>query len=293
LYDELERQFKDQNPLNVISKFKKFINHYKTSIYDSGDKSTYPFWYLRWAMYWKTILSTALHVEYTEFDTLVKGLKRFYYLYWIAGRTLTKIKQISFNTINWIKNHKDITFILEEMEKKLSEDGIISDVLESLSSQNVYNSPWIKPLLLMIEYNQTDGVNPPFVELNNYLHIEHVLPIKWFKYTEWTDIFTEETANKYINSIGNLTLLSGKKNIEASNNPFKTKINVYVGKGKYETKDTKITDFDITQKIVRDYDLNTYNQQWNEKSILDRWNWFCKEVSDILEIDTTTIMKDK
>ncbi|WP_442903437.1 GmrSD restriction endonuclease domain-containing protein, partial [Gilliamella sp. Fer4-1] len=40
---------------------------------------------------------------------------------------------------------------------------------------------------------------------------------------------TEEVKNKWLHSIANLTLLSGKKNIDASNNPFNIKMTVYQG----------------------------------------------------------------
>lgn len=87
----------------------------------------------------------------------------------------------------------------------------------------------------------------------------------------------------------NLTLLCGAKNIEASNNPFKDKIKVYQGKGLYDDKDSKITAFNITQRIVNDYNSNTYNKEWNEKSIKDRWNWFCGEVEKIIDISLSEI----
>ncbi len=288
LYDELETVFDGQDPLEVISLFKGFVENYKNRLFESKDKVIYTFWYLRWAMYWKAILGGALQENYSDFTELAKSLRRFYYLYWIAGRTLTKVKQTSFNLIKWIKEHKEIDFIQKELNKKLDEDKIIPDVLESLSSKNVYNSPWLKPVLLMIEYNQTDTVIP-FVEMDRNLHIEHVLPIEWEKYEEWKQYINKEIADKYLNSIGNLTLLSGKKNIEASNNPFEEKINIYEGKGKYGNDDKKVTSFSITQKIKNEYNTRKFNQQWNEEAIINRWNWFLDEFEKILNIDTSSI----
>jgi hypothetical protein len=142
----------------------------------------------------------------------------------------------------------------------------------------------------MIEYNQTDSVIP-FVEMDRNLHIEHILPIEWKKHVEWKKYISDEISNNYINSIGNLTLLSGKKNIEASNNPFSIKIGIYEGKGKYGTSDNKITSFSITQKIRNDYNSNKYEQKWNEKAIIDRWNWFLEEAQKILNINLSEIKK--
>ena len=91
----------------------------------------------------------------------------------------------------------------------------------------------------------------------------------------------------------NLTLLGGSKNIEASDNPFANKMNVYKGEGLYKNKNTKITGYNITQRIVTDYDNGKFNKEWSEEAIIDRWTWFCKEVSEVLRIDTFSIMNEK
>ncbi|MRQ23115.1 DUF1524 domain-containing protein [Riemerella anatipestifer] len=109
------------------------------------------------------------------------------------------------------------------------------------------------------------------------------------KIAEWQHI-EPNIAKQWMNTGGNITLLSGAKNIEASNNPFDVKMSVYKGKGKYDDKDTKITAFKITQNVVSDYEKGTYDRMWNEKAIKDRWNWFCKEVAQILDVDTREIL---
>jgi hypothetical protein len=116
------------------------------------------------------------------------------------------------------------------------------------------------------------------------LHLEHILPVKYEKFAEWNHI-SKDIAAKWLNSAGNITLLSGAKNIEASNNPFIVKMDVYKGKGKYDTKDEKISAFAITQQIVNDFNTNKYNQQWNLGAMTDRWKWFFTEVGQLLEID--------
>ena len=133
----------------------------------------------------------------------------------------------------------------------------------------------------MIEYNQTDSTMP-FIEMDNHLHIEHILPKKWEEYPEWKKYITPEIAKDYLHSIGNLTLLSGKKNIEASNNPFDTKISIYEGKGKHKDNDNKITSFSITQRIYNDYKRGEV--KWDEKAMKDRQDWFLDEVNKVLKL---------
>ena len=284
LYDELQDAFELLDPNEVIADIKKFANTYYTSIYESRNSIIYSFWYIRWNMYWKSILLSALHSDYKEFDALTKELRRFYYLYWIAGKTLSQIKQTSFNLIKWIKENKPMAEIRKELNDKVEKDNIVSMVLYSLTSEQIASEVWCKPLLLMLEYNSTDDSKSAFIDLDHNLHLEHILPIKYEKFVDWNHI-SKDVAAKWLNSAGNITLLSGAKNIEASNNPFSMKIDVYRGKGKYDHKDEKITAFLITQQIVNDYNVKTYNQKWNLDAMVDRWKWFFKEIGQLFELD--------
>jgi uncharacterized protein with ParB-like and HNH nuclease domain len=290
LVDELQELFKDSDANEVIADFKKFVTLYRNEVYNKEDKVLYSFWYIRWNMYWRSIVLSALMNGYADYDRLKIVLRRYYYLYWIAGKTLTQIKQTSFNIIKWVKENKSISDIEIEINKKIEEDEIIKKALAELDV-DIYGEVWCKPLLILIEYNNSDNANPSFIPLSKDLHAEHILPKEYRAYAEWGHI-KPEFAYDWINTGGNLTLLSGAKNIEASNNPFEVKIDVYKGKGKYENKDTKITGFRITQQVANDFDANTFEKQWNETSIKSRWNWFCKEVAQILEIDTSSIMEE-
>lgn len=284
LFDELQDAFKNLDPNKVIGDIKNFAQIYNQGIFEARDKIIYSFWYIKWAMYWKTILTTALHSQYPEFDKLTRRLRRFYYLYWIAGKTMSQIKQMSFNLIKWINSKKTISEIEAEFNQKLVEDKIIELAKRNLTSEQIGWEPWCKPLLLLMEYNATDNSKLSHIDLDKDLHLEHILPFKYDSFKEWNHI-NKELAARWLNSAGNLTLLSGAKNISASNNPFDVKIGVYKGKGKYDSKDDKITAFLITQKIVSDYELKTYSAQWNEKAMIDRWKWFFKEVQELLQID--------
>lgn len=288
LYEELQKEFKNKDPNEVINDIKEFAHLYNTELWESNDKVSYAFWYIQWSMYWKAILLTSLHTEYESHNELIYQLRRFYYLYWIAGKTLSQIKQTSFNLIKWIKNNKPINKIIDELNNKLVTDKIIELVLNSLDDEYVYGEAWCKPLLILLEYNATDKSYPSFIEMNKDLHVEHVLPREYKKFNEWGHI-TDNVAIDWLNSLGNLTLLSGAKNIEASNNPFNVKIEVYRGKGKYDQKNEKITAFKITQSIVDDYDKKKYNGHWNDKSIKARWEWVLDEIEELLDINCSSI----
>ena len=284
LYDELQNAFADKDPNQIISDIKQFAHTYFKEIYEADDNVLYSFRYIRWNMYWKSILLTALHTGYPDYEKLKKQLRRFYYLYWIAGKTLSQIKQTSFNLIKWVKGKKPISEIEVELNKKITADGIESLTIRNLSSEQLATEVWIKPLLLLMEYNVTDSSKVSFIKLNHDLHLEHILPVKYEKYPEWNHI-TKDVSAKWLNSAGNITLLSGAKNIEASNNPFNVKMEIYKGKGKYDEKNDKITAFLISQSILKDYEANKYQSNWTLEAMIDRWKWFLMESQEILNID--------
>lgn len=287
LYDELERQFENEDPLDVIGDFKAFITGYQKLVYDSKSPLDYSFFYLRWSIYWKTILSTAIHSDYPDMEEFKKTVRRFFYLFWIAGFTLSRIKQTSFNLIKWIKEKKLINEIKLELEKSLKENRV-QERIESALSGNVYQEPWFKPLLALIEYNQTD--NPDYISLaDRNIHAEHILPQNYMKVYGWKHVIEDErNAIDFVNTIGNMTLLSGKKNIEASNDAFENKISIYQGKGKYGTSDDKITSFRMTQKIFDDFNQKKI-ERWDIDTILNRKKQLLKEIEDILQIDLKNI----
>lgn len=282
LTEELQNLFEGQDPNQVIASLKSFSVNYYEKIYCSKDKNIYSFWYLRWSNYWKAILMTAITLNYKDYSELVFELRRFYYLYWIAGKTLSQVKQTSFNIIKALKEHKHINYLKAIFENKLASDKIIDNVISELISNMVDKEAWIKPLLILIEYDLTDYSNPIFIHLNNDLHLEHVLPKKYKNFTEWGYI-TDHIENKWLHSIANLTLLSGKKNIDASNNPFNIKMVVYKGS---HTSNT--TAFRLSQKILDDFHQKTFNQQWNEEALKDRYFCLLERLENLLALDLSS-----
>jgi uncharacterized protein with ParB-like and HNH nuclease domain len=286
LYDELKLLFENKDPNEVIKQFKDFIDNYKTKVYQAKDPLVYTLFYLRWSVYWRTLVATALYVDYPWYDDFLKIFRRYYYLNWIAGNTLSKIKQSSFNLIGHLKNHQPIDFINEELNKQLTEE-VIERATTALNG-DIYFEPWCKPLLFMIEYEQQD--NPPYLEMGDRsIQTEHILPRAYRKIDEWKYADDIADIEEWIHSGANLTLLSGEKNLEARNYKFETKINSYDGTGFEDSGDKKITSFNISQKIVNDYNSNKFNKQWNVDAMNNRWIWFCGQVEKILQIDLTKI----
>ena len=292
LYEELVTLFANKEPGDVIADFKKFIKRYKDEIYVKEDPLIYSLWYIKWSMYWKTIVLTALHTEYPEYSEFLKVFRRYYYINWIAGNTLSKIKQTSFNIIKWLKESQTLSFIRRELETSLKDisNNTINRAISNLDT-DIYHEAWCKPLLFMIEYNQQDS--PKYYAMwDKNIHVEHIIPQAYSKRKEWRHIEALEEVNEmdvWINSGANLTLLSGSKNIAASNDGLNKKIVAYDGRGNHKKDDDKISSFNITQNIVNDYKSNKFNKEWSKDAINNRWEWFCDEVETILEIDLSEI----
>ena len=106
--------------------------------------------------------------------------------------------------------------------------------------------------------------------MDKKLHVEHILPND--KKHHDTYDFDNKHA-EYVNKIANLTLLSGKKNIQASNYPFAGKKEIYKGKG-----EGGITAFIITRKIF-DY------PEWTKENFERRKKWLDKEIEKFLKLN--------
>jgi len=275
LYDELTRTptFKEKDSNEVIYLVKKFIDNFSV-ISQWESKLIFSFWYLPNQVFWKAILTTAKMQDFDDFERLCKELRKFYYCYWIAGYTTSKIKQFSFNLISWIKRGRKLDEIKKEIGKKMADDDVLNWMKESLKS-DVYGNSWLKPLLLLIEYEQTDNSKISCIELDRKLHADHILPEKWFKKEEWKKMWTEEQAEKWLHKIGNLTLLSGKKNLAQHNDPPSKKAEMYK-KGHGGT-----TAFEISKRIIERLETGT----WTEDDVKDRQKWIIGQVEKILGLN--------
>ena len=286
-YEEIERiSEKNKDSNEFINDFKSFCLLYSEHISKSNNKVINSLWYLGWQSHWKAVLITALKLNFPDYKELAFELRRFYYLNWIAGKTVNTIKQTSFNVIKFIKKGRPLSFIKEELNKKLEADNIFQLALFNLKS-NSAKASWIKPVLMMIEYHQTDEENKDFIPLSRKTHLEHVLPVQYKKISGWEHI-EEDTEDNYLNSIGNLTLLGGSKNVEAGNNSFEDKLNIYKGSGKYNDSKKGMTSFLITQKIAQDVNAGNI-KKWDRTAMENRWNWFLNEIKDLLQIDVSSI----
>ena len=275
--DELKNLFGEQDPNEISKKLKNFFGVCKEEIYQRNDKLLHSFRYLPWSMLWKSVILAVILHRPKALPVLAEALLRFYYTYWIGNETLRQVKPLSFTIIKMVKDKKEsIKSITKKMQDQM-DDRIADEAMKNLASVSIADEKWCKPLLLLLEYKATNDKR--FIPLDKNLHLEHVLPVKHSKEKGWRHI-SKQIAGEYLQSAGNLTLLSGEQNIIASNDSFDQKIRVYKGVKGAEG----MTALAITREIVGDYDRGRYNKQWNEDSMRDRKRWFLEKVEKILKI---------
>lgn len=270
LHEELKSEFKDKDPLEVILEIEQFAKNLSEINTDKRDKDLSKLRYLPQSIYWKTILLAAKYQDYPFYHELKALLVKYYYQSWIADGTSNRVKQLSFSIIKMVKENQDIDVIklaiLENLQKYPS-------YLLSLDRHNIYSFKWHKPLLLAIEYHQQDDY--PYIEIKQDLHTEHILPKEWnAKGMNWKKDFSPKVAEALLNSLGNLTLLSGNKNILASNRNYRDKCEIYAGKG----LDGK-TSFEITKRVFEETP-----EQWTPETIEKRKEWLVEQVKAIFDI---------
>lgn len=271
LYDELERDFRNGDPNKVLLEFYNFLKIY-SSIVNEDSKILFSFLYLPNQVYWKAILITAKLEKFRKFYELARELRDMYYCYWIAGYNTAKVKQISFNIIRWIKEKRTISFIRNEITTKWKDDSVGYYVNENLY-KNAYGKRWLTPLLILLEYKQTDDSKINFIHWGPRIHVEHVLPQNWEKEKKWDKVWKKEDAEKWVNMLGNLTLLSGKKNQGAGNKSFHDKKQIY------NRKKEGRTSFEIS-KII------TENNKWTISEVKRRHKKLIVEIEELFEIES-------
>ncbi len=233
--------FKNLNktPLEYLNSVEDFYNAY-CEVLEMQDRYAYLLSY-KDDDYLCVILCTSLLHRYSEseIEALKELLVKFYYQDWVAGQTKSTRSQTCCNIINALKEKKGVEYIASIVKKYLNEKNITQDFKRNLQDSNLYTkfyfagksgkkNSWLRPILILVEYFMSDDPKPKRIQTNDF-HVEHILPQKPDPSSQWVKDFSEEERERYTHSLGNLTLLGGKKNTEASNLDFKDKKKIYMG----------------------------------------------------------------
>jgi len=116
---------------------------------------------------------------------------------------------------------------------------ILTETLDDQQFYNLHGGKLAKYILLRIDMKYWEIEN--FPGYPGTITVEHILPQNPNKNSHWVEIFDEAERTEWTNKLGNLVLLSGRKNSKAKNFDFEKKKRVYFKE--------KSTPFRITQYL--------------------------------------------
>ncbi|WP_154436200.1 DUF262 domain-containing protein [Helicobacter pylori] len=265
-FDELQK-----SPLEYLDVVEYFYNTY-CEVLEMQDRHAHLLSYLE-DNYWRAILCASILHDYSEskIEDLKELLVKFYYQHWVVGRAKSTREQTCCNIIKALKEKKSMEHIVSIARNNLDEYSVTQHFKEKLRDSLVYEkqpakNPWIKPILILVEYFISDDPKPKRIQTNDF-HVEHILPQNPDPSSQWVKDFSEEERERYTHSLANLTLLGGEKNTKASNLDFKDKKKIYMGEEiKLNKKKTfrAMTCYDTTKDIAHHY------TEWTPKSLEKR-----------------------
>jgi hypothetical protein len=162
-------------------------------------------------------------------------------LEWVMGYSPTERMTSLNRIIKLVDEDNDADEVVSKIELPQGADAKAAFLAKLNDSQlySAYGGKLAKYLLLRIDKE--------FWELENFpgypgtVTVEHVLPRNPPQDSEWTETFSEVDMYEWTNKLGNLVLLSGRKNSQAQNYDFDDKKQIYFGQ--------KGTAFKITQQL--------------------------------------------
>lgn len=263
-FDKLQK-----SPLEYLDGVEDFYNAY-VEVLEMPDRYAHLLSYKE-DNYWRVILCTSLLHRYSDQD--IKALKellvKFYYQHWVARTKQSQIEQTCCNMIKALKEKKSMEHILSIARTNLALYSVMQHFKENLGDSHVYEkqptkNPYLKPILILVEYFMSDDDCPKCIQMDKNLHVEHILPQKPDPSSQWVKDFSEEERELYTHSLANLTLLGGIKNSQASNLDFKDKKKIYMGE---EIKLNKKKPFKVMTCYKMTIDIAHKYTEWTPKSL--------------------------
>ncbi len=282
-FDELQK-----SPLEYLHVVKDFYDAY-VEVLEMQDRHAHLLSYLK-DNYWRAILCASILHDYSKskIEALKELLVKFYYQHWVAKKPKDQREQTCCNIIKALKEKHGMEHIVSIAIENLDEYSVTQHFKENLRDDHLYEkykkSPgnsWLKPILILVEYFMSDDPKPKRIQMDENLHVEHILPQNPDPSSQWVKDFSEEERELYTHSLANLTLLGGKRNTEASNLDFKDKKKIYMGE---EISLSKKKPFRVMTCYKMTIDIAHHYTEWTPKSLEEREKELIKIIESVLTL---------
>lgn len=211
-------------------------------------------------------------------DFLLKLEKKFV-TEWIAGFTATERITASGKLIELIEKCSSAREVTDKMLKPpiytfseygyKNEEELLRDKLNDVGFYRLRGGNLAKYILLRIDMEEWELENFPGYRNIREITVEHILPQNPAENSKWVKIFTKDQRDEWTNKLGNLVLLSGRKNSRAQNYDFKRKKEVYFK--------PKCTPFRIMQELENVNEWNIENLSSRHKRLIEKCiSIYCK-----------------
>lgn len=271
LLEEFEKNIFKEKKLNKGQGFfdfvKKYKNHYEYLFDDNQDIQLKNILKLMQKGFVSDLWIAPLLKYYDKFgkDNLVNFAQKLNNKFasdWIANLTPT----------SRIYNMNDIISQIEKIENSselLNHDCLKIDNKSMLDFINgdIYGKRQARYILLLANYLYLDE-KTEFVIPDTIISVEHILPQNPSDNSQWKQDFDDESREKWTNKIGNLIIITRKKNSEQSNKDFVQKkekyfkANVELGRSVYVMSKQSWTLSDlidnhneVLKKLKANYDI--------------------------------------
>lgn len=179
---------------------------------------------------------------------------------WIVNVTPSKRINNMNAILQCISNTENYADVLQDNCLEIKKEEL--DRFEQTIQDKIYGRKFAKYLLLKIDLLQV-GNKENFI-LPQTISIEHILPQTPQENSQWKKDFKDEERAELTDKIGNLAVISKRKNSSQGNSTYQEKIQ------KYFKNDTGI--FPSMSKVFQ------YNTEWKPENIRNRQ----KEIVDVL-----------
>ena len=275
LYQEYLDYLKDNNVSaedfckNLVTSSKNY-NKLKTNNFDDNKtkklvQSLFNVSYDEWI---PTVLAYMNNpIDDMSFNEYIGLIEKITYQNWVRRLGRAKRNTVYYNVISKINEGTN----KEEIRSLIFGHSNNTEFFNLLTS-NVYGMSYAKAILLRIDSaRQDDSVIKTY---SRTISIEHILP-QTATDIYWSSRFSEIEIIENVHKLGNLVLLSGRKNSQAQNYSFDRKKEIYMRKN-------ETTSFDLTKEVCD-------TAEWNIEVIQKRQMELIEFAKKLWEIKTYTI----